>query len=62
MGDGVSMDKIKNLSLRKTIVLYMGTALILSFILSALVIHGANQMQQAIWWKYIDQEKYFQAI
>lgn len=62
MGDGVSMDKIKNLSLRKTIVLYTGTALIISFLFSALVIHGADKMQQGIWWKYINQEKYFQAI
>lgn len=56
------MDKIRNLSLRKTIVLYMGISLILSFIFSALVIRGANQIQQTIWWKYIDQEKYIQAI
>ena len=62
MGAGVSMDKIRNLSLRKTIVLYMGVALILSFIISAFVIYGADKIQQNIWWKYIDREKYFQAL
>ena len=62
MGDGVSMDKIRNLSLRKTIVLYVGISLVLSFIFSAFVIHWADRIQQNIWWKYIDREKYFQAV
>lgn len=62
MGAGVSMDKIRNLSLRKTILLYVGISLVLSFIFSAFVIHWADRIQQNIWWKYIDREKYFQAV
>ena len=54
------MGKIKNLSLRKTIVLYMVVSLILGFYLSALIIRGAETVQNNIWWKYVDQEKYFE--
>lgn len=54
------MDKIKNLSLRKTIVLYMIVSLIISFFLSALIIRTATTIQNNIWWKYVDQEKYFE--
>lgn len=53
------MDKIRNLSLRKTIVLYMVISLTISFFLSALVIRGAVVVQNEVWWKYVDQEKYF---
>ena len=53
------MDKIKNLSLRKTIVLYMLVSLIVSFYLSALIMRIADTIQDDIWWKYVDQEKYF---
>lgn len=54
------MDKIKNLSLRKTIVLYMIISLIISFFLSALVMQMAVEIQNKVWWKYVDQEKYFE--
>lgn len=54
------MDKIKNLSLRKTIVLYMIVSLIISFFLSALIMRTAATIQDDIWWKYVDQEKYFE--
>lgn len=54
------MEKIKNLSLRKTIVLYMTVSLILSFFLSSLIIWMASTIQEDIWWKYVDQEKYFE--
>ena len=40
------MDKIKNLSLRKTIVLYMIVSLIISFFLSALIIRTAKYSLQ----------------
>ena len=54
------MDKIRNLSLRKTIVLYMIVSLIVSFYLSALIMRMAATIQDDIWWKYVDQEKYFE--
>lgn len=54
------MDKIKNLSLRKTIVLYMIVSLMVSFVLSALIMQMAATIQDDIWWKYVDQEKYFE--
>ena len=54
------MDKIKNFSLRKTIVLYMMISLIISFIFSAFVVKTAETVQNNVWWKYVDQEKYFE--
>jgi len=54
------MDKIKNLSLKKTIVLYMTISLIVCFYLSALIMRMASTVQNNIWWKYVDQEKYFE--
>lgn len=53
------MDKIKNLSLRKTIVLYMAVSLIICFYLSALIMRAAETVQDNIWWKYVDHE-YFE--
>ncbi len=50
------MGKIKNLSLRKTIVLYMIISLIISFYLSALIMRIASTVQNNIWWNYVDQE------
>ena len=49
------MGKIKNLSLRKTIVLYMIISLIISFYLSALIMRIASTVQNNIWWNYVDQ-------
>lgn len=54
------MDKIKNLSLRKTIVLYMTISLLLCFFFSVLIVRTAITVQNNIWWKYVDQEKYFE--
>lgn len=54
------MGKIKNLSLRKTIVLYMVINLISCFFLSALIVRIAGIVQDEIWWKYVDQDKYFE--
>lgn len=48
------MDKIKNLSIRKTIVFYMSIAILGGFFLGALVMGVAERSQQAIWWKYIN--------
>lgn len=55
------MDKIRNLSLRKTIILYMCVSLVCSFFLAALTAWAAERIQNRIWWKYTDQEKYFDA-
>ena len=54
------MEKIKNLSLRKTIVLYMTISLLVCFFLSVLIVRTAITVQNNIWWKYVDQEKYFE--
>lgn len=56
------MDKIKNLSLRKTIILYMIISLAVSFFLSALIMRMATEIQSSVWWKYVDQEKYFEIV
>lgn len=52
------MDKIKNLSIRKTIVLYMVINLIVCFLLSVFVMRAASEIQNEIWWKYVDQKEY----
>ena len=56
------MDKIKNLSVRKTIFLYMAAALFCSFLLSAVLVRIARRAQMHIWWNYVDQEAYFEAV
>lgn len=48
------MDQIKNLSLKKTIMLYLMIALTSSFFLSAFVVASAKRVQKSIWTKYID--------
>lgn len=50
------MEKIKNLSIRKTIILYMGINLILCFFLSVAFVYSADNWQQRIWEKYTDQD------
>lgn len=56
------MDKIRNLSLRKTILLYMTAALLCSFILSAVIARAAGRVQLHVWWHYVDEEAYFEAV
>lgn len=56
------MGKIKNLSVRKTILLYLAVGLICSFLLSAVIVKIATYTQEQIWWNYVDQEKYFEAV
>ena len=56
------MDKIRNLSVRKTILLYMAVALICSFLLSALIAQIASRTQMHVWWNYVDEEAYFKAV
>lgn len=56
------MDKIRNLSLRKTILLYMTISLFCTFFLSAFIIMIAEKTQQQVWWNYVDEEAYFEAV
>ena len=55
------MDKIRNLSVRKTILLYMAVALFCSFMITAVIVRIAEQTQRRIWWKYIDKEALIEA-
>ncbi len=55
-------DKIKNLSVRKTILLYLVISLTVSFLLSAFVIRAASDIQKSIWLKYTDEDLYFAAF
>ena len=50
------MEKIRNLSLRKTFVLYMAVSLISSFFVSAFIVKAAARVQEQIWWKYTDED------
>lgn len=54
------MEKIRNLSLRKTIILYMVISLVCTFVLSAVVMRSAKLTQNEIWWRYADEVKYFE--
>lgn len=56
MGKWVPMEKIKNLSLRKTIILYVVAALILTFFISSGIILTAEQTQKHIWTQYTDSD------
>jgi signal transduction histidine kinase len=56
------MEKIRNLSIKKTIILYMVISLLGSFLLSAIIVRLAEVTQQRIWLKYIDKEKYYEAV
>lgn len=56
------MDKVKNFSIRKTIVLYMAISLIVCFFISTVIIWDSTVIQNEIWWKYVDEEKYFRMV
>lgn len=62
MGDWIQMEKIKMLSLRCTIILYMAVALIVSTILSLYLVSSAADIQENIWFKYIDKEAYGEGV
>ena len=53
------MEKIRNLSLRKTFVLYMAVSLISSFFVSAFIVKAAARVQEQIWWRYTDEDIYY---
>ncbi len=54
--------KNKNLSIRKTIVLYMSISLFISFFCSAFYIQSRQKYKIKIWWKYVDQKVYFEML
>ena len=55
------MDKIRNLSVKKTILLYMAVALFCSYSLSAVIVRIATRTQKDVWWNYVDKEAYVKA-
>ena len=59
---GIPVDKIRNLSVRKTIILYMAVSLVLTFLVSAFIVRSAGKIQERIWWKYVDEEQYFEVM
>lgn len=56
------MEKVRNLSIKKTIILYMTISLIISFFLSAIIMETAKQAQTLVWSKYSDKDKYNEAL
>lgn len=59
---GKTRDKVRNLSVRKTILLYLIISLLISFLLSAYITWAAAKVQEQIWWKYTDEDTYFAAV
>lgn len=53
-------NKIKNLSIRKTILVYLILSLICSFLLSSYISHLAWHVQAAVWRNYMDPGKYLE--
>ena len=56
------MEKIKNLSIRKSLILYIAASLIISFFTGALIARGAERVQTQVWWNYVDEDAYFEAL
>lgn len=56
------MEKIKDLSLKTTIILYMAIALGISTVLSVGLTHYAVNVQENIWFKYVDKEEYVESV
>lgn len=59
---GKIRDKVRNLSVRKTILLYLIISLLISFLLSAYITWAAAKVQEQIWWEYTDEDTYFAAV
>lgn len=59
---GKIRDKVRNLSVRRTILLYLILSLLISFLLSAYIAWTASKVQEQIWWKYADEDTYFAAV
>lgn len=56
------MEKIRNLSLRKSIIVYMLTGIVIGFILGAVIALEAERAQEQIWWKYVDQDRFIEEM
>ena len=56
------MEKIKDLSLKAAIIIYMAAALAISTVLSFSLTHYAENVQEDIWFKYVDKEEYMESI
>ncbi len=56
------MEKIKNMSLKKTIIIYMAIALVASTVLSFGMTHYAVNVQENVWFKYINKEEYSESV
>lgn len=54
------MEKVRNLSLRKSILLYMAVGILAGFLLGAIAGIEAGRIQEQIWWKYVDQDRYIE--
>lgn len=50
------METVKNLSIRKTILLYMVITLLISYLLGFAVMQAAEREQRKIWFKYMGEE------
>lgn len=49
------MEKLRNLSLKKTFILYMVVSLTVTYFLSAVIMHQASYIQQTLWQKYVSE-------
>lgn len=56
------MEKIKDLSLKATIIIYMAIALAISTVLSFGLTHSAVNVQENVWFKYVDKEEYMESV
>lgn len=56
------MEKIKDLSLKATIIIYMAIALAISAVLSFGLTHYAVNVQENVWFKYVDKEEYMESV
>lgn len=56
------MEQIRNLTLKKTMVLYLCIALIISFFLSVGLTYSAERIQKRIWGRYTDEEAVWEKI
>lgn len=56
------MEHIKQLSLKKTIMLYLLIALTISFITSTIIIAAVQHVQYNIWFQYTDKDKYYDLV
>ena len=56
------MEKMKNLSLKMTIILYMAIALAVSAVIGFALTNCAVNVQEDVWFKYINKEEYIQSV